>query len=92
MASYDVLSVLLLFRALRLGPRGEVELRGRAVQVDPLKPTFSERLKLKCDDSLSNYAFSFNMRRCNVGILLIFFSVFFILAFLALSYINYSRR
>jgi len=27
-----------------------------------------------------------------VGILLIFFSVFFILAFLALTYINYSRR
>jgi len=37
------------------------------VQVDPFKPTLkapgSERLKLKCDDLLSNFAFDFNLRR-----------------------------
>jgi len=35
--------------------------------VDPIKPTFkapgSERLKLKCDDLLSNFAFKLNLRR-----------------------------
>jgi len=37
------------------------------VQVDPMNPTLkapgSERLKLKCDDLLSNFAFNFNLRR-----------------------------
>jgi len=40
---------------------------GRAVQVDPMKPTVkapgSERLKPKCDDILSDFAFKFNLRR-----------------------------
>ena len=40
---------------------------GRAVQVDPIKPTLkapgSGRLKLKCDEPLSNFAFKFNLRR-----------------------------
>ena len=37
------------------------------MQVDPIKPalkaTASERLKLKCDDLLSNFAFKFSLRR-----------------------------
>jgi hypothetical protein len=41
--------------------------QGGAVQVDPVKPTLkariSERLKLRCDDLLSNFAFKFNLRR-----------------------------
>ena len=41
--------------------------RGRAVQVDPIKPTLkppgTERLKLKCDSQLSTFAFKFNSRR-----------------------------
>jgi len=40
---------------------------GRAVQVDPIKPTLKApgyaRLKLKCDDMLSNFAFKLNLRR-----------------------------
>jgi len=43
---------------------------GRAVQVDPIKPTVkapgSKRLKLKCDEPLSNFAFKFNMRPYNL--------------------------
>ena len=39
------------------------------MQVDPvklnLKPPGSELLKLKCDDPLSPFAFSFNLRRYN---------------------------
>ena len=39
----------------------------RAVQVDPMKPMLkapgSKRLKLKCDESLWNFAFKFNLRR-----------------------------
>ena len=39
------------------------------MQVDPmtinLKPAGTERLKLKCDDPLRNFAFNFNLRRCN---------------------------
>ena len=42
-------------------------LPGRAVQVDPFKPTLkapvSKRLKLKYDILLSNFAFRFNLRR-----------------------------
>ena len=38
----------------------------RVVQVDPIKPTLkatgSERLKLKYDEPLSNFAFNFNLR------------------------------
>jgi len=43
---------------------------GRAVQVDPIKPTLkapgTKRLKVKCDESLSNFAFNFNLRRYSV--------------------------
>jgi len=43
--------------------------RGRAVQVDPIKPTSkapgSDRLQLKCDDLLSKFAFNFKLRRYN---------------------------
>ena len=45
--------------------------RGRAVQVDPMKPRLkppgTKRLKLKCDILLSNYAFIFNLRRYSEG-------------------------
>ena len=41
--------------------------RGRAVQVDPIKPTLrprgSKRLKLEDEKRLSNFAFNFNLRR-----------------------------
>jgi hypothetical protein len=44
---------------------------GRAVQVDPIKPTLkapgTKCLKLKDDDLLSNCAFSFNSRRYTPG-------------------------
>ena len=50
--------------------RGRVRRRGEAVQVDPIKPTLkapgSERLKLKCDEPLSKFAFKFNWRRYKV--------------------------
>jgi len=40
------------------------------VQVGPLKPTLKEpgskRLKLKCDELLSSFAFNFNLRRYNL--------------------------
>jgi len=39
------------------------------VQVDPIKPTLrspgTKRLKLKCDEPPSNFAFNINMRRYN---------------------------
>jgi len=42
---------------------------GRAVQVDPIKPTLrapgTQHLKPKCDKLLSNSAFEFNLRRYN---------------------------
>ena len=41
--------------------------RGRAVQVDPIKPELkapgTKRLKLKCDEPLSDFAFNFSLRR-----------------------------
>jgi len=44
-----------------------VHLRGRAVQVDPikatLKPQGTKRLKLNYDEILSNFAFKVNLRR-----------------------------
>ena len=44
---------------------------GRAVQADPIKPVVkaprSERLKLKCDDLLSRFAFRFNLRRYSLA-------------------------
>ena len=37
------------------------------MQVDPIKPTLkapgAKRLKLKCDELLSSFAFNFNLRR-----------------------------
>jgi hypothetical protein len=40
---------------------------GRAVQVDPIKPTLkppgTKHLKLKCDILLPNFAFKINLRR-----------------------------
>ena len=43
--------------------------QGRAVQVDPIKPTLkapgTKRLKLKYDEPLSKIAFEFNLRRCS---------------------------
>jgi len=40
---------------------------GRAVQVDPIKPTLkapgTKLLKLECDESLSNFDFNVNLRR-----------------------------
>jgi hypothetical protein len=49
------------------GPGGYAAARGKPVQVDPIKPTSkapgSERLTLKCDDLLSNFAFILNLRR-----------------------------
>jgi len=46
--------------------------RGRAVQVDPIKPALkapgTKRLKLIYDGPLSNFAFNFNLRRYNVGV------------------------
>ena len=48
------------------GPRDDPRAPGEAVQLAPIKPTLkppgTERLKPKCDDPLSNFAFSFNLR------------------------------
>ena len=45
--------------------------RGRAVQVDPMKPRLkapgAKQLKLKCDILLSTSAFKFNVRRYSEG-------------------------
>jgi len=44
---------------------------GRAVQIDPIKPTLkapgAKRLNLKYDELLSNVAFNFNLRRYILG-------------------------
>ena len=44
------------------------DIHGRALQVDPMQPTLkasgAQRLKLKYDEPLSNFAFTFNLRRC----------------------------
>jgi hypothetical protein len=41
---------------------------GRAVQVDPIKPTLkapdTKRLELIYDETVSNFAFKFNLRYC----------------------------
>ena len=45
--------------------------RGRAVQVEPMKPVLkapgSTLLRLRCDGPLSNFAFKFNSRRYTQG-------------------------
>jgi len=42
-------------------------LLGEAVQVDPIRPTLKDpgakRLKLKCDEPLSKFAFNLHLRR-----------------------------
>ena len=44
---------------------------GRAVRVDSIKPTLkapgTKRLKLECDEPLSNFGFNFNLRRYIMG-------------------------
>ena len=49
------------------GHRRGSQVRGRAVQVDPMKPTLkapgSKRLKLEHEKLLSNVGFNFNLRR-----------------------------
>ena len=50
---------------------GPAAVHGRAVQVDPIKPTLkapgAEPLKPECDKPLSNFAFNFNLRRHITG-------------------------
>jgi hypothetical protein len=45
---------------------------GMAVQVDPIKPKLklpgAKRLKLKCDERLSKFAFKINLRRYVTGL------------------------
>jgi hypothetical protein len=52
------------------GPVPDPLARGRAVQVDPIKPTLTapglQRLKLKYYEVLSSFAFNFNLRRYTV--------------------------
>jgi hypothetical protein len=51
--------------------RRQIPVRGRAVQVDPIKPSLKppeiKRLKLNDDEPLPNFGFKFNLRRCSVG-------------------------
>jgi len=69
-----VLSILLHFCfQFQLAPLHQglpAGVRGRAVQVDPIKPTLKapgiERLKLKYEELLSNFGFKFNLRRYSV--------------------------
>ena len=55
---------------LHCDTRGRLYL-GRAVQVDPIKPTLkapgTTRLKLQYDGPLSKFAFKFNLRQYNPG-------------------------
>jgi hypothetical protein len=53
---------------------GARALRGRAVQVDPIKPKLkapgcpgTNRLKVYCDELLSSFGFNFNLRRYSVA-------------------------
>ena len=53
-------------------PGLEPNARGRAVQLDPVKPTLkapgTRRLTLKSYKLLSTFAFNFNLRRFTVGV------------------------
>jgi hypothetical protein len=64
---FDAVERIVLGTTRRAAPA-----RGRAVQVDPIKPEFkppgTTRLKLKCDDPLSNFAFKINLRRYTVAL------------------------
>ena len=50
---------------------GRAVRRGRAVQVDPIKPMLKapefQGLKLKCDETLSMFGFNFDLRRYTVA-------------------------
>jgi hypothetical protein len=52
-------------------PHDEHRHRGKAVQVDPMKPKLrppgTKRLKLECDVPLSRFAFIFNLHHYTVG-------------------------
>jgi len=52
-------------------PEDAAEIRGREVQVESIKPPLkapgTKRLKLTYDKLLSNFAFSFNLRRCTAA-------------------------
>jgi hypothetical protein len=54
-------------RVRRLGEKRVRRRKGRAVQVDPIKPTLkapgTKRLNLQYDELLSIFAFKFNLRR-----------------------------
>jgi len=56
-----------MWQALLHGLAGLIGAQGRAVQVDPMKPTLklpgAKRLKLKHHDPVSNFAREFNLRR-----------------------------
>jgi len=61
-----------LLHQFQLAPLHLLEIiRGRAVQVDPIKPMLKspgiKRLKLKYDELLSSFAFKFNLRRYAVA-------------------------
>jgi hypothetical protein len=62
---YVLILVVCLFQGVVVLPV-VLSLIGEAVQVDPIKPKLkppgTERLKLKCDDPLSNFGFKFNLR------------------------------
>ena len=55
--------------------RDSAVLLGEEVQVDPIKPTLkapvTKRLKLNCDEPLSNFAFKIILRRYNLEIIIL---------------------
>jgi hypothetical protein len=59
-----------MYAALCRGGAGVQRRRGRAVQVDPIKPTLKapgiKQLKLYYDELLSKFAFNSNLRRYTV--------------------------
>ena len=64
------LNLLVLFAGKEALMTGGASL-GRAAQVDPIKPMLNlpgtKRLKLKCDEPLSRFAFKFKLRRYSWG-------------------------
>ena len=64
---FDFFDVMLMWSLLPLVIIGIGALRGRAVQVDPMKPMLkapgTKRLYLKYDKLVSTFAFKFNLRR-----------------------------
>ena len=49
--------------AIATAQKQRIDWHGRAVQVDPIKPTGTKRLKLNYFAPLSSFAFKFNLRR-----------------------------